>query len=367
MDFPRFLTALISLPLLLTTGVCPIVEAQETPTVKIGLILPLTGPMSSFGEDLARAVPLLERRFNSIQRKYRFQLLLEDGKFGHSNAAITAAKKLFAVDGVRFLMIGSSGETLQIAPFAESKRILSVAGFSSHPDVKDAGDYIFRTYIDAARGMRLVADDILKKNIERVAVISEETSFTMAIKRSLQKFLGDKVIFAEEFTFGEMDFNTLIAKMRQRQPQAYYLNISTPANFITLVRQLKANGVTEPLYTYYAPSLQDVQESLGTQLDGTIFLDFPDIPDVSQDFTTFIAELERSTGKVVRALFNFKANYNAVKVIFDGIMAVGPDPTKVKEYLYSYDAPSATGRLQFDVNGDAKNLNLVLTTFVTKE
>jgi branched-chain amino acid transport system substrate-binding protein len=363
----HFTSLLRLLLLLLSTSIlCFVAQAQEPQTVKIGLIYPLTGPMSSFGDDMAKAVPLLEKKFNSGQSKYKFVLLLEDGKFGHTNAAITAAKKLVSLDEVKFLVVGSSGEILQIAPFVESARVLSVAGFASHPDVKKAGDYVFRTYIDAERGIKLVADDIVKKKIERVAVISEESSFTSAIRQVLERFLGDRLVFSEDFAFGDADFNTLIAKARKRKPQAYYLNVSTPANFITLVHQLRANGVNETFYTYYTPSLKDVQESLGKELNGTIFLDYPDAPDASPDFKTFLAEFERVTGGTARAPFNFKTNYNAVKVVYDGIMAVGPDPAKVKDYLYSYDQPSATGRLQFDADGDVRNLDLVLRTFGTK-
>ncbi|HQH26291.1 MAG TPA: ABC transporter substrate-binding protein [Oligoflexia bacterium] len=338
-------------------------QAQEREAVKIGLIYPLTGPMSSFGEDMAKAVPLLERKFNAEQSKYKFLLLLEDGKFGHTNAAITAAKKLVAIDGARFLVVGSSGEILQIAPYAESARILCVTGFSSNADVRNAGDFIFRTYIDAERGISILANEIINKNIERVAIISEESSFTLAIKGALEKFLGTRLVFNQDYAFGEADFKTLIAKAREKKPQAYYLNVSSPANFIALVRQLRANGLTETFYTYYTPSLKDVQEALGSLLNGTIYLDYPDAPDASRDFKDFLAMFERATGAEPRAAFNFRTNYNAVKVVYDAVMAAGPDPGKAKDFLYAYDRPSATGRLQFDANGDVMNLDLVLKTY----
>jgi hypothetical protein len=45
----------------------------------------------------------------------------------------------------------------------------------------------------------------------------------------------------------------------------------------------------------------------------------------------------------------------------------GQNPSKAKDYLYSYDRPSATGRLRFDSNGDAVGLDLVLKKYGSKE
>lgn len=55
---------------------------------------------------------------------------------------------------------------------------------------------------------------------------------------------------------------------------------------------------------------------------------------------------------------------NAIKVIYDGIiLAVGPSPTKVKNFLYNYSSVSATESIKFDTNGDLENLNLSLKTY----
>jgi branched-chain amino acid transport system substrate-binding protein len=332
--------------------------AEDLPLVKIGLIFPLTGSMSSFGEDVAQALPLLEKKFNTSQSKYNFQLLLEDGKFGQTNATITAAKKLVEIDGVHFLVSGSSGETLQIASYAENAKVLTVAGFASHPDLRNAGDYIFRTYVDVERGIEDISSDLHTKGITRLALITEETSFTAAVRTAVQKYVGNKIVISEYVALGDTDFKSLVAKARGQKPQAYYLNIAAPASFITLFKQLRENGVTEPFYTYYLPSVKEVQQTLGPDLNGTTYLDFPETPEASEDFTEFLADYQKQAE--IKAPFNFKTNYNAIKVIYDGIVAVGPDSTKVKDFLYQYDQPSATGRLRFDSNGDARDLELVL-------
>lgn len=356
------------LTVLLTLVLCMFCSrsfAQPPENVKIGLIFPLSGPMGSFGQDIARAVPLLEKRFNSQQTKYHFSLALEDGMFGHSNAAITAAKKLVDVDGVRFLVTGSSGETLQVAPFAESRHILTVAGFASHPDMRKAGDFIFRTYIDADDGIQILSDALIHDNIAKVAVITETSSFSMAIKASLENYLKGRVVFADDYAFGETDFSTLLFMARKKHPQVYYLNTASPASFVALFRKLRELGATERVYTYYVPSLPEVQAALGDQLDGTFYLDYPDVKDSSPDFESFLSEFRATNTNDVTALFNFRTNYNAIKVIFDAIMEVGPDSEKAKDFLYSYDRPSATGRLRFDQDGDAIGLKLALKLKLT--
>lgn len=354
------LLALLFLPFYVSSKT---VFSEARPIVHIGVILPLTGPMSSFGEELAHALPLFEKKFNNEQSRYIFKFLLEDGRLGMGSAAISAAKKLVSFNGVQFLVVGSSGEALQIAPFCESKKALTVASFAIHPDIKNSGDFIFRTYVDAEKGIRTVVQDMKRRGFERVAIISEESSFALAIKKSLHALLGENIVFSEDFALGSVNFKTLIAKAKTKKPQAYYINASTPANYIQLVQQMRAQGITEVFYTYYTPSLPDVQKSLGEKLKGTIFLDFPPVTSQSKEFSHFLAEYEKLNKGEVRYLFNFQTNYNAFQVIFDGIMAVGPDSTKVKDYLYTYKRPSATGQLEFDKNGDVKNLELVLRVF----
>jgi branched-chain amino acid transport system substrate-binding protein len=350
---------------LASSSIAPLTQAQEKQIVGIGLIYPLTGAMSSFGDDMAKSLPLLERKFNAEQSKYKFTLSIEDGKFGQSNAAITAAHKLVDVDGVRFIVVGSSGEVLQIAPFVEAAHVLTVAGFASHPAIKNAGDYIFRTYIDIDNGIGVVVDDLSKKKITRLAVFTEESSFTSAVRDSLSKRLGNKIVFSESYSIGDFDLKTLIAKARSKTPQAYYLNTTAPSGFISLLKQLRDSQTQEPFYTYYVPTIKEVQDGLGSKLDGTLYLDYPDT-DASDDFKSFASEFERANGVIAKAPFNFRTNYNAIKVIFDAIINVGPDPTKVRDFLYSYDRPSATGRLRFNKNGDAEDLNLVLKTYISK-
>ena len=347
--------------LLLNTSLC---LAEQQPIVKIGLIYPLTGTMSSFGQDMALALPLLEKKFNRENSKYKFELSIEDGKFGQTNAAISAAHKFVDVDQIKFIVVGSSGEALQVAPFLESSKVLTVAGFASHPKISDAGDYIFRTYVNSDRGIAFVVDHLKQSKLSRLAVLTEQSSFTEAIRDSLTTRFKDNIVFSEDFESGS-DLKTIITKARSKKPDAYYLNSTSPANFINLYKQLRESGAKEPFYTFYVPSVKEVQETLGTLLDGCYYLDFPDNFKSSDDYEKFILEFKQATGQDLKAPFNFRTNYNAIKAVYDAIIAIGPDPHLAKDYLYKYDQPGAVGQLRFDSKGDAIDVNLSLKQYAS--
>ena len=352
--------------LLLVIG--PAAPLQGQPhTVLIGVIIPLTGETAVWGEDLKRALPLLEAELNSRQTAYQFKFLLEDGKCGHENAAITAARKLVTMDKVSFLVTGCSGEVLQIAPFAETNKIFAIAYCAGHHDIANAGDYVFRTYIDLSRGAELVSDDIVKRHNYPLAILTEENAFTIGIKRALQKHLGDKVGFADDYALGDADLRSLILRARATRPRAYYLNAATPQSFVMLFRQLQQAGITSPKYAYFNPGVKSVQEALGKSLEDTVYFDVPDALDTTEDYQQFLAAFRQVSPDGPVTPFLLATAYNAFRVIYDGVLAVGPDATKVKEFAYRYDAPSATGRLRFDKNGDVLDLNFTLRTYQTQQ
>ena len=77
-----------------------------------------------------RISAILQERFNEAQSKHRFDFIIEDGRCGVGNSAISAAKKLVAVDGVSFIITGCSGETLQVAPYTERAHVITI-GYAS--------------------------------------------------------------------------------------------------------------------------------------------------------------------------------------------------------------------------------------------
>ena len=65
----------------------------EKELIKIGVIAPLTGGLAQRGNDIVNLLKIITPKLNSQSDRYNYQFIIEDGKCGAGNAAITAANK----------------------------------------------------------------------------------------------------------------------------------------------------------------------------------------------------------------------------------------------------------------------------------
>ncbi len=79
-------------------------DKTQTKSIKIGLIAPLSGPASTYGEDTVNAMNLAIEEYNSKTNGPAIELVIEDGKCNGADAT-SAALKLINVDKVP-LMFG---------------------------------------------------------------------------------------------------------------------------------------------------------------------------------------------------------------------------------------------------------------------
>jgi len=108
------LTLVISLIFVLGTG--STVQAGSK-TLKVGMLMPLSGPISIVGVGLSRAVELYFDKINEEGglkiggESYTLKLMVEDSKHDPTVAA-TATKKLVYKDGCKFVFGASKLEQL---------------------------------------------------------------------------------------------------------------------------------------------------------------------------------------------------------------------------------------------------------------
>jgi branched-chain amino acid transport system substrate-binding protein len=121
-------------------------QTEEGP-IKIGFIVPLSGPLAQNGRDILNGFELLLEEINHRAGGREIQLIVEDNE-GIPAAGLTKARKLVESDGVHLMagaLLSSTGYAL--APYIESMRIPMIYPVVSADDLtqRQRSRWIVRT------------------------------------------------------------------------------------------------------------------------------------------------------------------------------------------------------------------------------
>jgi ABC-type branched-subunit amino acid transport system substrate-binding protein len=332
--------------------------AAEAPreVVKIGAIVPLTGGLARRGEDVARFLEILGPELTARSQKYRYEFLVEDGRCGAGNAAVSAATKFIIIDGVRFLLTGCSGETLQVGPLAEREKVLLFAVLSNHPDVRRLGEYVFRTFHDVEPALVRFAKYLKSLPNPRVAILTEENAFTFGIRTILKRELGSALVYADDFAADSADLNTLLTRVKAANATILFLNAMSEGTLAAMLQQGRALKLPQKFYCYEFPEASGFLTAAGENAEGLKFLGNPSLTNATADFRRLRARYYELHPEGPSLEFLLMTTYDALIPIAAGIEQVGPNASKVKDFLKTYSAPGASGTVEFDEHGDLKNL-----------
>ncbi len=221
---------------------------------RIGAMDALTGVGESYGNPILNAKLLAVEEINAAGgiNGRMLEIIPEDSKCAAQDA-ITAYNKLTDVDGVKIILgTTCSGAMLGAAPLAEADGVIMLSASATSPDIKPAGDYIFRTAIDDNQlgvdtGNALHAD-----GHHHLATITEATDYAEGARRTtVARFeeLGGHVVAAESYTSDVTDFRTQLTKLIASEPDAIHLASQGEFSGGTIIKQARELGYEGPIYT----------------------------------------------------------------------------------------------------------------------
>ena len=201
----RFLQALIiaitAVVLMLFTAACAsttdaepeMAEKEEmaaTPTVKIGVLLPFTGPLGEFGAAFQKAAALAEEHL--AQGGYPVEIVYGDTET-NPTAAVGAARKLVDVDQVH-VVVGAAASSSSLA-VAESvtipKGVPQISYASTSPlltilPADEGQDFLFRTVPSDALQGKVLAGVAVEQGYNNVAIIYVNNPYGQGLKDNFQ-------------------------------------------------------------------------------------------------------------------------------------------------------------------------------------
>lgn len=328
--------------------------------ITIGVIAPLTVSNVDSGQEIVRTIEILEEQLASEKLNNHYKFKFEDGKCGVGNSATTATQKLMNIDGVKFIIAGCSGETIQAGNLGQQRKVVVIGVLASDPAVRELGDFVFRTYVDIEQGIAEISRKILSDGNYRVAILTEQIPFTQKIESLLVKNLGTHIVMKEDFSPGSVDFNSLLSKAKGLQVDALYLNGATPQTVGSIVNQAHAHKMKQSQYTYFMPASKAFRELTGVRGNGIKYLDVPEVTSTSESYNDFVKRYTQKFPEGENFEFLRRSTFDAVRALVFSIEQAGPEPSKVKDNLTQIEFQGALGSVHFDEKGDIVGLKFII-------
>ena len=269
---------------------------------RIGVMESLTGSGETYGTVANQAKQMAADEINAAGgiNGRLLEFIVEDSQCT-AQGAVAAYTKLTDVDGVRIILGTScSSAMLGAAPLAEADRVILFSGLASHPDIANAGDYIFRTQISDVQAGIDTGNLLWADGIRNLATITESTDYAEGVRRtSVAQFekRGGVVAAAEHYASDVTDFRTQLSKLVDANPDALHLAPQSEFAAGTIIRQAREVGYNGPIYA----------ETVSV---GTTALDIAG--NAATGMKAITADLDPDNPKAQEVLTNFRQRHDYV-------------------------------------------------------
>jgi len=221
-------------------------QEETKEKLKIGVLLPLSGPAIIWGQSLKRGIEIAEEdvSFQNIDFVY------EDNQ-ASPTVAISAYEKLKSVDKIDAVFATFSRTGVPLASLAERDKIPMIVTLAAGNDIADLSPYAFRLSYTAKQFAGPQFQSLVQKNgYKEIAVIYVNDEYGSSVNSLIVDFAKNnniEVALSEPVEVGTTDFKTQLAKFSAKKPDALLFALGSPAETLGLVRQIQEMQIQEDI------------------------------------------------------------------------------------------------------------------------
>lgn len=329
-------------------------KPTEKETVKIGVMLPLTGFLANPGQDTKSAI---EMAFNDLSVKNDVELIFEDEKCD-AMQTLTVYRKLVNIDKVNFIVGPFCGQSaMAILDSLNKDEVIAISPGAPDNELSKERDYFYRTRIPNRAEVQKLVEFLINKNITRVAVYTAKNTFGKSYRDSFMDQFGAKggnIVFDDGSMDYQTDFKTDILKIKETNPEALFLVPASRQQMGIFIKQLKELGINILVLGGSVTEQQDLLDSAGTAADGVIY------PYVIPKNMNVVNEYKEKYSK--NPSMEVLNGYDAFNILYTELKECNFEKSCVKQNLDSLkNFNGVMGTINFDKFGDPE-VKLILKT-----
>ena len=219
--------------------------AAAQDTVKIGLILPMTGPFASTGRQIDGAARLYMQQNGATVAGKKIELILKDDA-GAPDTTKRLAQELIVNDKVTFLAgFGLTPLALATAPLATEGKVPMIVMAAGTSIITDRSPFIVRTGFTLPQTTYPIADWAAKNNIKKaVTLVSDFAPGVDAetVFKSRFTAAGGQVLAELRVPLRNPDFAPFLQRVRDASPDAVFVFVPSGVGSI-FMKQFAERGL----------------------------------------------------------------------------------------------------------------------------
>ena len=299
--------------------------AQET--VKVGLILPMTGPFATTGKQVEAGVRFYVQQTGTAVAGKKIEVILRDDA-GVADNSKRLAQELLVRDRVDILAgFGLTPIALAVAPLATEAKTPMVVMAAGTSMVTERSPYIVRTSFAQAQSVVVIADWEARQGLKKAASIvsdfapgyDSETYFKERFGQA-----GGQVPLSLRVPLLNPDFAPFLQRARDAAPEGIYVFI--PAGQAgTFMRQFAERGLDKSgIRLFGAGDLtdDDLLNGMGDGMLGTVTAYFYSASHPSAKNKAFVEGVKQANNGM-RANFFGVSGYDGMHLIYEALKKTG--------------------------------------------
>jgi branched-chain amino acid transport system substrate-binding protein len=291
-------------------------------TIKLGGILPLTGPGALIGTAEMRGVQFAVDAANAKGGIHGNQIAVQfEDNQAKPDQSVLSFNKLTDLEHVPVVFTGYSGPTLAMAPLATRKKVLLVNAGAQADALAKASPYLINTLPTIGDEIRVLSNWLTSQGKKRAAIMFENDAAGMSGRDDYLKSFpeaGGSILAQEATQFGQTDFRPALLKLADAKPDVMLVAIT--AGLLQMAQQYKQLDLkfTVAGTTFFADPSTIADPSSAGFVHTQLRIDAP--PDLTAQFKAkYGTDME----------FFAKQYYNAAQVVLTAIDKVLADKKPV--------------------------------------
>src|ERR1700743_1743629 len=204
-------------------GAVALAPARAQETVKIGLILPMTGGQASTGKQIDNAVKLYMQQNGDTVAGKKIEIILKDDAADPANTK-RIAQEMIVNDKVAFIAgFGVTPAALAAAPLATQAKIPEVVMAAGTSIITERSPYIVRTSFTLAQSSTIIGDWAVKNGIKKVATLTSDYAPGNDALASFKEHFtagGGEIVEEVKVPLANPDFAPFLQRMKDGTPSA---------------------------------------------------------------------------------------------------------------------------------------------------